>query len=172
LRLYVAFYCSVAVRCSDLQWRIYMSIGAMCERETSDGLRETSRERDIERERHRKRETSKERDIERERDPTVCLCACKLPDVSLCVHVHLRTLSVLQCVAVCCSVSRCVAVRCSVAVRKREREKETERGRRGARDLGANEQFEFIMTATHCIILQHTVTKCNKLQHSATLYKS
>jgi len=76
-----------------------------------------------------------------------CVVVCC--SMSQCVAV---CCSVLQCVAVCCSMFRCVAECCSVLQRVR-----------GQRRSLPN-------PALHCNTpqLQHTVTPCKTLQHTAT----
>ena len=69
--------------------------------------------------------------------------------------------SVLQCVAVCCSVwqcvLQCVAVCGSVWLVCC-----------GVSSHGHEWQFNGVDTNSHCNTLQHTVTHCNTLQHTAT----
>jgi len=83
------------------------------------------------------------------------------------LKTHSRTtaregsISVLQCVAVCCSLLKCVAVCCNVLQWKSIYERLQGRewwakkgGQGGVRGSGSH-------TASHCNILQHTATPCN-----------
>ena len=71
----------------------------------------------------------------------------------------------LQCVAVCCSVLQCVSVCCSVLQCVAEI---------GTRQVTfANANFSRLQQSTsHCSTVQHTAAHCNTLQHTATHYNT